>query len=286
MVRNYSPSKEIDKRLEKIITGKINADIVIFGSSRGARNVLAENIYKETGISCYNLSYPGSDIDFHDFLLSELLDNKNRKPKVVILVVDDPDEFLSNTSIHFRLDRLYPLVKYNKIRNKLVELGEKNNVLSILSITHQLNKSNFDFRQKHFTELDSLLPLGSMPISFQRKNYEFVFTKPTSYPLNKEMIFKRNKFIHFVNNCKNNNISLIIAFPPNFGVANKGFEKRIYDLSNNKNVYYLSYNKQDERYRKMEFYFDHGHLNIKGAEIFTGELISFLNNNILSIGKN
>ena len=56
---------------------------------------------------------------------------------MVILAVDDPSELEVNASIKFRLDRLYPLVKYPAIRNKLVAEGEKNELLSQLFIIHQ-----------------------------------------------------------------------------------------------------------------------------------------------------
>ena len=40
-VRDSAPDREIDKRLEMILTGKIQSDVLIYGSSRGARSVIA-----------------------------------------------------------------------------------------------------------------------------------------------------------------------------------------------------------------------------------------------------
>jgi hypothetical protein len=76
----FAPNNKVDKRLELVINGGINKDCIIFGSSRGARNIIAKQIEKETGLSSYNLSYPGSDIEFHEFLLRSFLKfNKNQK---------------------------------------------------------------------------------------------------------------------------------------------------------------------------------------------------------------
>jgi uncharacterized membrane-anchored protein YitT (DUF2179 family) len=48
---------------------------------------------------------PGSDVTFHEFALRMLLENKgNKKPKTVILVVDDGDEVKASKSLKFRLD--------------------------------------------------------------------------------------------------------------------------------------------------------------------------------------
>ena len=86
-----SPKLEIDKRLEYIINGNMNKDLIVLGSSRGARNIIASQIEDSLNISSYNLSYPGSDIEFHKFLLQSLI-KYNEKPKIVLLVVDDNAE--------------------------------------------------------------------------------------------------------------------------------------------------------------------------------------------------
>ena len=158
-----APSKEVDKRLELLITGNINKDLIIIGSSRGARNIIANQIEAKTGLTSFNLSYPGSDIEFHEFLLKTLL-KFNKPPKVILLPIDNAAELTQNETIKFRLDRLYPLVKYNYISQELVNRNEKNDKLLKYFMLHRICKSNFSIQQKHFTPLDTILPCGSMPI--------------------------------------------------------------------------------------------------------------------------
>src|SRR5688572_29021938 len=88
-VRNQAPASEADKRLEYVIKGVMNKDIVVIGSSRGARDILAERIEDSTGYTSYNLSYPGSDVEFHAFLLESIV-TFNKAPKLVLLAIDDP----------------------------------------------------------------------------------------------------------------------------------------------------------------------------------------------------
>ena len=90
-----SPSLEVDKRLEKLIDGEINKDLIILGSSRGARNIIASQLDSALGISSYNLSYLGSDITFHEFILETYI-KFNNPPKIVVLVIDEPDAFQQN----------------------------------------------------------------------------------------------------------------------------------------------------------------------------------------------
>ena len=55
---DLSPKQEVDKRLDYVINGNMNKDLIIIGSSRGARDLIAKQIEDSLNISCYNLSYP------------------------------------------------------------------------------------------------------------------------------------------------------------------------------------------------------------------------------------
>lgn len=278
-----APNSEVDKRLEHIINGEINEECIILGSSRGARNIIAKQIEKETGLSTYNLSYPGSDIEFHEFLFRSLL-KFNQQPKIVLLAVDDPDELLPSESIKFRLDLLYPIAKYTYINNELIARGEKNYLSKILCLS-RLNKSNFDLRKKHFSALDTVITCGSMPISFQRENKIFEYdTIDQSYLIKNELTNKKNAFTNFQQICSKNGIKLYIVFSPNFKRPNFLFEKRIKELSNH-NVVFFKYDFSDIRYKDKSYFYDESHLQTKGARIFTDELAKFLNAEKVHGGK-
>lgn len=270
-----APNSEVDKRLEHLITGKINKECIVLGSSRGARNIIAKQIEKGTGLSTYNLSYPGSNIEFHEFLLRSLL-KFNQKPKIVLLAVDDPSELLPSESIKFRLDLLYPIVKYTYINNELIARGEKNYLSKILCLS-RINKSNFDLRKKHFSALDTIIDCGSMPISFQRENRIFKYDTINQYYLiENELTNKVNAFTNFQQMCNNNGIKLYVVFSPNFQQHNFLFEKRIKELTNN-NLGYFIYDFSNIIYKDKSYFYDEGHLQTKGARIFTDELVKFLN---------
>lgn len=276
-VRNVSPELEVDRRLEAIINGKIDADIVIFGSSRGARSVIAQQLADSLNISAYNLAFPGSDITFHEFILEELLHVKgNRKPKLAILVVDDADELKRSKSLKFRLDRMYPLVKYKEIRKKLVKLKVKKPILNELLILHQLNKSNFLFKQRKFTKNDSIMPCGSMPICHQKKTFDKKFGKEAyNYSRDQELIQKINSMRSFVALCKKNKIDLIIAIPPNFRKITIGFQERMEDMLNGYGVVW-AYDQTKSDYSNPDYFFDNAHLQKTGSILYTAELAEYL----------
>lgn len=277
LVRNASAGLEADKRLEQVVNGQINADVLIFGSSRGARNVIASQMTDSLGEKVFNLSYPGSDIEFHDYLLQQIL-KYDHHPKTVVLVVDGVYELTSNATITFRYDRLYPLVKYEPIRNTLVEKGMKNRLLMDLFVLHQLNLNNFLLYQKKFSQLDTVFSDGSMPVSAALKHKKFTGQYEVinyTYDTAAELKNKQAAFRSFIDQCYNNHIKLILAFPPNFSAPSAEATARLGALAGGKASMML-YDTTQKAYTDPAYFYDNGHLNRSGAVIYTNELIDYL----------
>lgn len=274
----YLADNQVDKRLELLLSGQINKEVIAIGSSRGARGIVASQIEEETGQSAYNLSYPGSNIEFHEFILRTLV-KYNKSPKTILLTVDDCAEFISNEGLIFRLDRLYPLVRYSYVRQELVDRGEKNWCLSKLTILHNLNISSIvNIKKAHFTPFDTIMNCGSMPISFQEKGQDWKFNyDETIYSIKKEDNKKINAFNNFIKICNQNKINLILVFPPNFYKQNKAFENRIKKLAGKK-VRYFIYNTKNPIYQNKNIFHDNSHLIRNGAKLFTNEIVLFLKN--------
>jgi len=275
VVRNVSAGFEADKRLEQIINKQIDAKILVFGSSRGARNVIAQQITDSLGKKAFNLSYPGSNIEFHDYLLEQTL-KFNPKPETVILVVDGAFELPELASIKFRYDRLFPLVKYEPVRETLVEKGIKNKVMMKLFVLHQLNLNNFLVYKKKFSSIDTVFNDGSMPVSFQSPKFSGYYDATThNYSIASEDKIKLAAFISFIDRCNKNNIQLILAFPPNYFHSPQASSDRLESLAAGK-ASFMFYDSSRKEFRDPAYYFDYSHLTRKGAVIFTEEIISFL----------
>lgn len=270
-----SPSLEYDQRLEKVINGEMNKDLIVLGSSRGAHNIIAGQIGDSLNISAYNLSYPGSDIEFHEFILQSVI-KFNKTPKIVLLALDDPSELLPSESISFRLDRLYPLAKYDYINDEMINRNEKS-ILSYFLVAARMNKTNFDIRKKHVTDVDTIADCGSMPISFQRKEREYTYENTTEkYDVSEESQRKVESFLKLQKLCTENKIKLYLVFPPNFRKHSNSFEKRMKQLANS-DVSFLFYNPMNKVYQDKTYFYDEAHLRKNGAVIFTNELINQLN---------
>jgi hypothetical protein len=268
----YAPDKEIDKRLEYLITGKINKDVIICGSSRGARDIIACQIEQETGLSAYNISYPGSDVEFHEFLLRTLV-KFNKSPKIVILAVDDPAELLPDKSVNFRFDRLYPLVKYDYITQELVARKEIS-VLSKFLLLGKINRGTIDFQIR--SPVNRIMSCGSMPISIEKEGLEWSYGGCGDYSIEKEMPVKVKAFKNIQEICNENRIDLILVICPHFGCRNILFENRLKEVSDKETYFYVYDGRKEKVYKNRHYYYDFAHLMLNGAKIFTGEISSFL----------
>ena len=275
VIANRSAEVEVDRRLEHVIEGKIDKDIVIIGSSRGARGIIASQIEDETGYTTYNLCYPGSNVVFHEFILRTLL-KFNNEPRLVLLVVDDDIEFKYDSTVVFRKDRLYPLIKYPYVWKKLSAIDDQSFFFQRYLILSRLNKYNFDIRQKKFTPLDTIKKCGSMPLSWYANERDRYFRmEEKDYEQENEVIEYITAYQSILETCKINNINLVVVFPPLLRNHSQSFEQRIRELGDEKIDYYI-YNFENPVYSYKKYYHGGGHLIFSGAQIFTDEISDYI----------
>ncbi|AXT20751.1 hypothetical protein D7030_11735 [Flavobacteriaceae bacterium AU392] len=270
-----APNKEYDKRLEYILKGEMNKNLIVLGSSRGANNIIAEQLQNETGLTSYNLSYRGADIVFQEFLLKTLL-KFNTKPKKVILIIDDIYEFNYEPTLKFRIDRLSPLKKYNYINNELIRRGNKN-VLSKIFCLSRVNRKDFNLKKNNVLPINKMTAFGSKVILSKgnsKMTYKSTFEK---YSTEFEQKEKLHAFSRIQELCKSNQIELIFIFPPNYRIFNTSFLNRFNELVQQENKIMI-YDTLNPVYKNESYYRDVSHLMKNGAEIFTSEVSTFINN--------
>ncbi|MFS4483049.1 hypothetical protein ACKGJY_08520 [Hyunsoonleella sp. 2307UL5-6] len=262
-----------DKRLEYVLEGQMQKDIIIFGSSIGAGNILAGEIEKVQSLTTYNLSYHGSDAVFHKFLLETLL-KYNKAPKKVILVIDNPFYFKKG-ALKFRNDVLKPLSKYNYVNHQLIENQEQSYYSKFLYLG-RLDKDMIRFKRKKENNRNPLDDFGSQPlINLERHPLEIEVLKD-NYSYKVEEPLKVEAFKTIQQLCKENDIKLVCVFTPSFRSHNTVFIKRFETLINKDVSSVFVYDISNPAYTSKSNYFDNAHLNYKGAKIFTFELNNYL----------
>lgn len=279
LMARRSAEAEVDKRLEYLVKGEINKDIIIAGSSTGSRDIIAATIENETGYSTYNLCYPGSNVEFHEFVLNTLV-KFNEPPKLLLLMVDDDYELIHHGPLIFRKDRLYPLVQYPHIYKELARQENMSPLFSSFLVLQRLSKYNFDLRAKSFTPMDTIIECGSMPVSWKPEGRVLEYNaEERIYTTDKEIPEKVAAFRGIVETCHANNIRLVLVFPPIFFTHSESFETRIRQLAGDGVDCYV-YNRENPIYRDELFYNDETHLMRDGAMVFTDEIIQYLRSEI------
>lgn len=190
--------------------------------------------------------------------------------------MDDYGALQRDKTIKFRLDRLYPLVKYRTIRDELVARKEKKPIINELLVLHQLNKSAFQFRKRYFTKTNVLQRCGSMPIMHQEKTFDKKYSHKTVYYNPKHDLPKKIKAFNLIQSyCAKNHIQLILVIPPNFRKPTIGLKEHLIELAKG-NTKVWTFSLTNKAYLDAAIFSDNGHLRKKGAKIFTSDLTHFL----------
>jgi len=261
-----------------IIDGKINSDIVIYGSSRAWKHINPTMISNSLNASTYNLG-----IDGHNFWLqylrhSMLLEN-NTKPKIIILSLDvftlqkvddlyNSDQFLpymlwnnkiKDATISYNgfnlIDYEIPLIRYFGKGNAVqTAMKTKNKVERIKGYQGRKEQWNDDFNKAKKA----------------MKNYQKQLDPATI------VLFER-----FLNECKSKNIKILFVYSPEYIEGQKFVKNRdeiisLYEKYSKKyNIPFYNYSNDSLSYDKKYFY-NASHLNKTGAELFTKKLIDSL----------
>jgi hypothetical protein len=276
-VENYSPSLEFDQRIDRVMKGEMDYDLVVFGSSRSARAIIAEDVQEQTGLSTYNMSYHGSNTDFHEFILRMYLTH-NRAPKLIVLGVDDYNSFIREKTV-FRTDKLYPFTKYPDIIDELVRRGEKIPGISNLLCSHRINRSALFFTKRVPNKFNQFSSNGSITIEgsdkqFLANNFDYDMNERL-YPTDQESDTLIAKYKAIISLCASYGIELLVAVPPNYRHFTSGFRERLEQISAGRTkIFYC--NEEKPEYRKLTNFYDAEHLNIVGAKHYTKDLIAFI----------
>ncbi len=270
------PQKQFDRRVERIVTGAMNKEIIILGSSRGIGNIIAGQLEKETQLSTYNLAYHGSNVNFHEFILKLVLKH-NKSPKILVLSIDNPSQFIEDKTISFRDDMLKPFTRYNYINEKLIERGV-NSMLSTVLFSARLHKPHFLLKKKAPHRNNPQDSLGTRPLLEKTSLYLFYDKNVKPYNIKKEQPQKLKAFKAIQAMCEANGIRIVYAISPSFNAFNYNFYNRFKALVDEKNI--VVYDTLRPEYKNTFYYFDYSHLLKSGAMLFTSEISTFINQNI------
>lgn len=270
-----TPKRQYDKRLELMLQGKINKDIIVLGSSRGAGNILTGQLEQETGLTAYNLSYQGSHVEFHKFILATLL-KFNKSPKYVLLSIDDSSQFTDEPSLNYREDVVLPLTKYHYINHELVKQNI-NSPLSYAFFLARYNKFHSLFRDAFVNTRNPIDSYGSMGILKKNDVTLDYNNQVEDYNPKFEKESRLRAYTTIQKLCELHKIKLVFVFSPSFSSFDSCFYTRFKKLAQPEQRIFI-YDTTNSIYKNQNYFYDKSHLFISGAKVFTSELSKFVKN--------
>jgi len=264
--------------------GKINADLIVCGTSRAWVQISPRILDSSLNINSYNLGMDATPF-YLQFERLKLYLRYNRKPKYILQEVGytstlvrtkelpHPQQYLpylsdttiwrvtQNTDEPFsQEDRYFPLYKYN---NELPVVKE-----GIMSYLGRGVKSE---KYKGYMGMEKV---------WDSSFYQFRQANPKGkvFPVDPQAVALFREFLDY---CKTNDIKVFMVYPPAFieslyATINREEIEQVYKrFSAEYNVPFLNYMYDSLNYSRSNFY-NSLHLNKRGSEIFSAKLATDL----------
>jgi hypothetical protein len=263
--------------LNKINDGKINAEILISGSSRALKAINPQVITKETGLSCYNIASDGSDLGVQLPKLKWYL-NHNKKPRILIQDVSQFGGEISNTI--YEPFKYIPYISNDSLYYGLLKI-DKDFWIHKYIFASNLLYYNFDFYARLIQDLiqnidkkDKFIN-GFLPDNSKWAGNFELYKKQNPKGINCFISEEYSSYLkEMVNFCKNKKIVLVLVVLPNYFrlqevTKNTDYVFNFYSqLEQVPFIYYLNYVSNDIASDDKNFY-NFTHLNFDGANKFS-----------------
>lgn len=274
--------------MTKAYQGKINADLIVNGSSKAFVQVSPQILDSIIGIDSYNLGLDGSPF-IPQKALFELYKLNNKKPKVIVQVV-------SNGTLRSLDDGFLNPIKFAPYLN--IPVIKKHMILTSSFDYLDYNIPLFRFSGKPFETITGILSLFNVNLfkEIGNKGY-YPNDKYWSENVNKKTNISDNQvvdteniseikeftsldstscelFEDFLSQCKLNNILVILVYPPIYSEASNTIKNIDYynEVAQEYNAYFLNYARDSSLVFNREYFYNSQHLNTNGARLFTTKL--------------
>jgi hypothetical protein len=268
----------------QIMEGKVNADVLITGSSRALAHYDPRIIQTVTGHSAYNLGRNGSQTDMQVAFLKAYLSH-NRKPQVVIHNLD-AFSFLTTHQVYDPVEYqpyLYDSNLYDALRKINPGMWKSRYIPLYGYVVEDMNfawvqgvKGFFGWspREDYFQGFNPRTKKwGSDFEEFKAAN-----PKGVSFQIEPGGVQDVEELIRL---CKENGIQLIFTYSPEYdemqGLTNNRAEifGRFHDLANRSNIPFWDYSNW--KYAgNQDFFQNSQHLNNIGAAVFSEDVANQL----------
>lgn len=255
-------------------------ELMILGSSRAAHHYVPQIFEDSLGMSCYNAGSDGMCIYYHYGILASRI-QRGCPPKMVILEVIGTDAEVSQGAtftLDAALDRYAPHYgEFAEIDSLFALKGWKEKV-KLLSKTYKYNSKLVQTIKCNYIPWPE--DRGYEALNGVMKVAEGEKAADVLAPASGKPNIEERKLLYlqkFIDDCKENNIQLIMCYSPYYGQSVPTSIRMIEKLASDNDVPFLNYG-DDGRFQNPEYFQDASHLNDAGAREYSKEITDILKN--------
>lgn len=261
----YNQSNATDEYKISYSNETVKDPLLFFGSSRCMHHYVPAIFEKELGIKCFNTADWGiKNIYYHYGLLGNILTRYT--PKTIVFEIHPCDWLSTPFSGVERASSLAPYCGMSDACDEMLKLSGK------------YWPCQLSWVYRYTGSLPNLLTgkLGSMDRSLKGwkpmdgvMDTTGVVAEEYPFPVDTARVALLERFI---NDCKKNNIQLIIAFSPMYVCSKEDVLKFPRELAQKHELTFIDHYRDSDFVGHAELFYDFGHLNRKGAELFSQKL--------------
>ena len=261
----YNQSNATDEYKISYSNETVQDPLLFFGSSRCMHHYVPAIFEKELGIKCFNTADWGiKNIYYHYGLLGNILSRYT--PKTIVFEIHPCDWLATPFSGVERASSLAPYCGMSDACDEMLKLSGK------------YWPCQLSWVYRYTGSLPNLLTgkLGSMDRSLKGwkpmdgvMDTTGVVAEEYPFPVDTARVALLERFI---NDCKKNNIQLIITFSPMYVCSKEDVLKFPRELAQKHQLTFIDHYRDSDFVGHPELFYDFGHLNRKGAELFSQKL--------------
>ncbi len=270
---------KIESRIEIGGTGRnnyicdiVSDDIIIFGSSRAENHYNAQMMMDSLGISCYNCGESGCGITLNYGRLLLLLERHT--PKLIIYELTPDYDFLKGQNdIHKGLTLLKKYRNKDGI-NSLFQDFDKTEPYKLLCGLYRHNSSflqnsiTYFFHLSYSSGIRGFRPIDQQLDTMKIKKDYLPYDSKEGYDYDSMKLKYLKKFL-----AKTKDIKTILVVSPMWYGQDDAVLDSIKPLCNQEDIILLNYANSPKYNHNNQFFVNGTHLNAKGADEFTRDLI-------------
>lgn len=254
------------------VTDKANEDILIFGSSRAIHHYNPQIISDSLDMTCYNCGQDGNGIVLF-YGLWQMIKERHR-PKMIIYDISQPFDLYEGDNNQrylgwLRMDYDRPGVK------QIFTAIDPTEEYKMMSMLYRFNSKFMQNITDYVHPIFGIDGNGFLPL---KGNMDKMKVKDKNLNSTSVRSVDRQK-LDFINKLidEMEGVELVFVASPMWYGANEEDYQPIREICNKRNISFLDFSNNEKYVHQNEWFKDGTHLNARGADEFTRDLISVIN---------